>query len=341
MEAFRAAAGIADPAPDANADATRDLELGGRDSRLNRNPSRASLPYSLAHRRSISTFGRSRPNSAAGGAVQNDGAAEQEEEETEGQEDEIPWGPEHPCFPHPNPHVPLSSPLYESTRIIRIRRDYMPHGDLAPAFSNIYPEILDPLVPEDRFRALIMKLNTTLASTFIPTTPRNILDTTMGLLTGWIWDDLGLTGTKRSLKALEAWIEDWNRDVGAPESVVVIPLRRTAYLCLDIQIPDPQISIVDGESTADGALTGTNGNASGRFSAASRPGSRTVRSPGSSARRQRHAGLSDDVTYGPYPVPPTPVPPIPDRFREERQTWGSANGVVASNERGGNAEGEV
>lgn len=146
------------------------------------------------------------------------------------QTEEYPWGPSHPCFPHPNPHVPFSSPLYESTRVIRIKRDWMIAGDLAPAFSNLYPEILDPLLPEDQFRQIISKLNNELIDIFSPWRWRNWLDIILGVLTFWIWDDLGLPQVKRRLIALEEWLERWNREVGAKEGVSVMPLRRTAYM---------------------------------------------------------------------------------------------------------------
>jgi hypothetical protein len=145
-------------------------------------------------------------------------------------EPEFPWGPAHPCFPHPNPHVPLHSQLYDNTRIIRIKRDWMMAGDLAPTFANLYPEILDPLVNEDDFRILIKKINDTLIDAFNPFTARACLDAVMGVATFWLWDDVGLTGVKRKLADLERWIEDWNRDVGEKEAVKIIPLRRTGYL---------------------------------------------------------------------------------------------------------------
>ncbi|KAL5119115.1 hypothetical protein ACEQ8H_003039 [Pleosporales sp. CAS-2024a] len=154
---------------------------------------------------------------------------------------EFPWGPTHPCFPHPNPHVPLHSDLYHSTRIIRIKRDWMMAGDLAPTFANLYPEILDPLVSEDQFRSLVQKINDTLVDAFDPFTLRACLDAVMGVATFWLWDDVGLTGVKKKLAGLERWIEDWNRTVGAKEAVHIIPLRRTGYLTLDIQIPDPHL----------------------------------------------------------------------------------------------------
>lgn len=154
---------------------------------------------------------------------------------------EFPWGPSHPCFPHPNPHVPLSSPLYDTTRIIRIKRDWLVKGDLAPTFSNLYPEILDPMINEDDFRLLIKKINDTLIDAFDPFTWRACIDAVMGVATFWLWDDAGLTGVKRQLADLERWIQDWNQQIGANESVKIIPLRRTGYLTLDIQIPDPHL----------------------------------------------------------------------------------------------------
>ncbi|OAK94874.1 hypothetical protein IQ06DRAFT_340417 [Phaeosphaeriaceae sp. SRC1lsM3a] len=154
---------------------------------------------------------------------------------------EFPWGPAHPCFPHPNPHVPLNSSLYDNTRIIRIKRDWMMAGDLAPTFANLYPEILDPLVNEDDFRVLVKKINDTLVEAFDPFTFRAWVDAVMGVATLWLWDDVGMSGVKRKLKELEGWIEEWNREVGAKEGVRIVPLRRTGYLTLDIQIPDPHL----------------------------------------------------------------------------------------------------
>ncbi|CAG8951022.1 hypothetical protein HYFRA_00006419 [Hymenoscyphus fraxineus] len=160
------------------------------------------------------------------------------------------WGPLHPCFPHMNSHVPLNSELYQTTRIIRIRRDWMIAGDLAPTFSNLYPEILDPAgVTEQDFRAIIEKVNHELVPAFNPWGPRNIFDATMGLLTGWIWDDLGFTAVKSRLRKAEMYLEEWNaemekrsRDIGTGIAPKIVPLRRTGYMNLDIQVEDPEIS---------------------------------------------------------------------------------------------------
>lgn len=162
--------------------------------------------------------------------------------------EELAWGPSHPCFPHLNSHVPLNSPEYIDTRIIRVKRDWMVRGDLAPAYSNLYPEILDPLLPEHQFRKIVQKVNQTLVMAFDPYSKRNWIDGVMGVLTGWFWEDLGFGGVKKRLRDLEQWLADWNRDVGNAEGVKIIPLRRTGYMSLDIQIPDPQVRIVNDES---------------------------------------------------------------------------------------------
>jgi len=152
------------------------------------------------------------------------------------------WGPQHPCYPHLNPHVPIDSPEYTSTRIIRIRRDWLIEGDLAPTFSNLYPEILDPAgVNEQEFRRIIEKLNSELIPIFSPFNWRNILDGVLGLATGWLWDDLGLTATKMRLRRLENWIEQWNKEMAktyaADDSTIpprIIPLKRTGYMTVGL-----------------------------------------------------------------------------------------------------------
>lgn len=156
----------------------------------------------------------------------------------DGQADEEEWGPQHPCFPHLNPHVPIDSPEYVNTRIIRIKRDWLLQGDLAPTFSNMYPEILDPAgLSELEFRRVIDKLNSELIAIFNPYSFRNIIDGVMGLLTGWIWDDVGLTNAKARLARLERWIERWNKEMekttGGDDNVTppkLVSLRQTAYM---------------------------------------------------------------------------------------------------------------
>lgn len=177
--------------------------------------------------------------------------------------DDEAWGPQHPCYPHLNPHVPVESPEYTSTRIIRVKRDWMLAGDLAPTFSNLYPEILDPAgLTEQEFRRIMEKLNSELIPVFNPYNPRNIIDGVLGVLTGWMWDDLGLSSAKSRLNKLEMWIDDWNktaaRTMGTEGSVMapkLISLRRTGYMTLDIQIPDPEIAAAPSTSGAGGSAS--------------------------------------------------------------------------------------
>ena len=109
-------------------------------------------------------------------------------------------------------------------------------GDLAPTFSNIYPEILEPWVSDADFRELIQNVNERLIKAFHPGGWRAWLDATLGLLTGWIWEDLGFSAVKLGLRDTEQWIEKWNGREGKmaadreADSAKVIPLRRTAYL---------------------------------------------------------------------------------------------------------------
>ncbi len=154
------------------------------------------------------------------------------------QENGEEWGPQHPCYPHLNPHVPIDSPEYATTRIIRVRRDWLLEGDLAPTFSNLYPEILDPAgLSEQEFRRLIEKLNGELVPTFNPYGWRNVLDGVLGLATGWLWDDMGFTSAKTRLRNLEKWIERWNAEkekaAGGDDSIIppkIVPLRQTGYM---------------------------------------------------------------------------------------------------------------
>ncbi|KAF9894064.1 hypothetical protein FE257_009037 [Aspergillus nanangensis] len=172
--------------------------------------------------------------------------------------EELAWGPAHPCYPHINPHVPLGSSEYLTTRVIRIRRDWMVRGDLAPAYSNLYPEILDPLLPEQEFRKVVAMVNDELVKAFDPFSFRNWIDGALGLITGWLWEDIGAPGVKSHLKRVEDGLEKWNREVGNKDGVHIWSLRRTAYMSLDIQIPDPKVGIIPSEGGP--SLPGTRPN---------------------------------------------------------------------------------
>lgn len=127
-------------------------------------------------------------------------------------------------------------------------------GDLAPTFSNTYPEILKPWVSEADFRMLIKNVNEGLIKAFSPYGWRAWTDAVLGVATGWIWEDLGFSGVKKGVRGVEQVIEEWNGQRSNTlekeedlEVVRAIPLRRTGFLCLDIQIPDPHIDTVDAE----------------------------------------------------------------------------------------------
>ena len=126
-------------------------------------------------------------------------------------------------------------------------------GDLAPTFSHTYPEVLDPWVSEPDFRSLIKDVNEGLISTFSPYGWRAWLDAVLGVATGWIYEDLGFAGVKKGARDVELRIEEWNGqrrkglDGEDEELVKAIALRRTGYLCLDIQIPDPHVGVVEDE----------------------------------------------------------------------------------------------
>ncbi|KKA28698.1 hypothetical protein TD95_003428 [Thielaviopsis punctulata] len=171
------------------------------------------------------------------------------------------WGPQHPCYPHLNPYVPVDSHEYTTTRIIRVRRDFLIAGDVAPTFANLYPEILDPAgLPEHEFRRIIERINTDLLHTYNPYSLHNVLDAVLGLVTGWIWEDVGLTNVKLRLRKIERWIEEWNRNMertmeveGKGTAPKILPLRLSGYMSLDIQIPDPEIAPAQLSPTTPGS----------------------------------------------------------------------------------------
>lgn len=230
--ALDAEAPIADAKQSQKEAALKDLEAGiaAPTKGLYKNGGRAGVPPNA----SMTSLGAA---SGIGAALSSNGTSIHGYEDEDGEAEGGEWGPTHPCFPHLNPHVPMTSPLYNSTRIIRIKRDWMVAGDLAPAFSNLYPEILeDAGLPEGDFRALIEHLNRELVLAFDPWGWRNIVDGMLGLVTGWVWDDLGLSAVKARLNNVEKWIEEWNKEREGKEDDVdgmvvrVVPLRRTGYM---------------------------------------------------------------------------------------------------------------
>ncbi|KAK3112548.1 hypothetical protein LTR53_011081 [Teratosphaeriaceae sp. CCFEE 6253] len=160
-------------------------------------------------------------------------------------DEDFPWGPSHPCFPHPNPHCAPHSADAASTRVIRVRRDWLAAGDTYPAVANLYPEILDPLVSDAEFRFLVSSLNARLRAAFDPYSTRAWVDAVMGVLTGWAWEDAGLTGVKSGMKGVERWMAEWNAEMaGKGRAVRVVGVRETGFMSLDFVVPDPGL---DGE----------------------------------------------------------------------------------------------
>jgi hypothetical protein len=215
--------------------ASPDLEPGVPERLQNYNPDgRAALPENRSRTSLSQHSGIGPPISSSASSIH--GSAHDVVPPGEDAE----WGPSHPCYPHLNPHVPISSPLYQTTRIIRIRRDWMIEGDLAPTFSGLYPEILaDAGLGEGEFRRVVEDVNSQLIPTFNPYNWRNILDAVLGLVTGWIWDDLGWTYAKSKLKKVEESLERWNREIEKQGSAKFVPLRRSGYLtvCLLFHYP--------------------------------------------------------------------------------------------------------
>ena len=91
------------------------------------------------------------------------------------------------------------------------------------------------------------------------------MDAGLGVATGWLWEDLGGAGVKKGCRAAEDFVERWNgeRKQGLEKEededlVMAIPLRRTGYLSLDIQIPDPKVGVAEDahQGTVNGAAEG-------------------------------------------------------------------------------------
>ena len=126
----------------------------------------------------------------------------------------------------------------------------MIEGDLAPTFSNLYPEILDPAgVSEQEFRTLVERVNNELIPAFSPWSIRNLVDGVLGLLTGWIWDDMGFTAVKSRLNNVERYLEEWNREMegrskeGPGSAPRVVPLRRTGYMNVRSSLLHPPLLV--------------------------------------------------------------------------------------------------
>lgn len=190
-----------------------------------------------------------------------EGEGEDGEGEGEGGEDEsdFEWGPQHPCFPHPNPHCEPDTREAQETRVIRVKRDYLIAGDLYPQYANLYPEILDPLVTDDEFRIVIGRVNEIMEQAFSPDTVRAWVDAILGIATGYFWEDLGFTGVRSGEKEMEGYIYQWNQEREKEgRDVRLVQPRTTGFMTLDFVVPDPGIDIAV-EENSDNAVAGDGG----------------------------------------------------------------------------------
>lgn len=125
----------------------------------------------------------------------------------------------------------------------------MARGDLAPQFSNTYPEILGPWVGEEEFRGLVGRVNAGLEGA-LGVGWGGVVDAVLGLVSGWLWDDAGLAGSKRRLKGVEGEIEAWNRGRGGrggEEGLVrVVELRKSGFMSVSAAVADLGCECLDG-----------------------------------------------------------------------------------------------
>lgn len=107
----------------------------------------------------------------------------------------------------------------------------MEHGDLAPAYSNVFPDILEPHVTEDQFRMVVSRVNALLQEAFDPWNMWNWVDAIVGLLTLWLLEEVAGTHVKRVLKDVESYLEGMNRELAdAGQKAKFVPLRRSGYM---------------------------------------------------------------------------------------------------------------
>jgi len=119
-------------------------------------------------------------------------------------------------------------------------------GDVYPALQNLYPEILVDYISEAEFRVIVETLNDMLKEAFTPWSASSLIDTGLSIITGFLWDNTGLTASKRRIGAIEKWVDEWNREAERQgQDARLIGLRMTGFLSLDIQIPDPHIDETD------------------------------------------------------------------------------------------------
>ncbi|KAJ8103849.1 Golgin subfamily A member 7/ERF4 family-domain-containing protein [Lipomyces tetrasporus] len=140
-----------------------------------------------------------------------------------------------------NSHVPPGSPDAESTRIVRIHRDYVcARESNTPAFTPQFPGYpLSVFMTEIEFLDLIHEVNDQLDQAFYPLSPGNVIDGCIGVLTCSLCEFMYTSHHKRKVSELESFVERLNKEVYKVRGIKVISPMQTAYLSLDIQVPYP------------------------------------------------------------------------------------------------------
>lgn len=67
------------------------------------------------------------------------------------------------------------------------------------------------------------------------------------MATGWVWEDVGGAKVRGRVQDVEGWLEGWNGKGGGGwgEGVRVVGVRRTGFLSLDFEVPDPRVGSVE------------------------------------------------------------------------------------------------
>lgn len=110
-------------------------------------------------------------------------------------------------------------------------------GDLSPAFSNVYPEILDQFLGEQKFRQVVKTVNEMLYDAHDPWNWGNWRDALLGLVTLWTLEEVVPTRAKRILRQVEEYLMGVNEELrkeGLPARW--IELRRSGYLNVSIYL---------------------------------------------------------------------------------------------------------
>ncbi len=174
-----------------------------------------------------------------------------------------------------NCYVIKDSIEYNTTRIVRVPRDYSSKGDLCPIFSTYLPGtepgaineyygdlLVDEFIPrgvnhlknkfgyssisplnlylsKDEFQEIIFQINNYCNLIFNPFQFKNLLFNSIAFLTLWIGENLFTDPSKKALKDLDLFIDKINEEKLKLKQIKLISPRRSGFLSLDFQIPRP------------------------------------------------------------------------------------------------------